>query len=1044
MKDKEKDLEEKSQQEKELEKEIEKFKKLEEETDEMIEEEEEKSEDEEKEESDEKTDDDSEDETTDEEKSEDEESKEETDDKKEESDKDDSSNKFQKIFIVILVLIILVLGFIIVTKKYNAKHSKTDDLVTLNDVKKENKEIMNVDKTKEVTKQDEVKKEQKEKTYSKSYKKYEKLTDKQKKKTEVVPKKNVVPKEKLDKVDVYDDLDANGLPKKFNLKDKIKLKVEDQNNYSLCWAFAANNSIETNYALTHNKDLDLSEIYDDYMSSDYLFGYRRPHGPGYFGEVAEISDYFGLATEADDEYKDLSLEESFDLLGRERNLYIDYSIDFPSIYKEGNKVEDYNDADLTSVRSYIKSHIMQYGSIYAEVFGQDGKNCYSSGTSDDEWINHAVSIVGWDDTYSKNNFKASDGTKPTHDGAYIVLNSWGEGTGDKGYQYYSYDDAFIESNLAGVISVTDTKENFTKLSDYSDKVQEVIKKVLGTKITKYGNEEVVNPNAFRNLYSLDLSDMGLNNEDVRDIVQLFPDVQYLDLANNNITNVSMLADLYGLQILDLSNNKITNVSSLKNISIVGLMLDGNTNVSGYSNIESLSFLTLNNCGITELEDLSNLNLSSLAVTNNNISNINSIGTSEYISYIGLDNNSIKDLSFLKDKEIGYLELANNGITDTSALNDAKIYSVVLNNNNITELNLEGEDLQYIQANNNKITKASKNKNVVYIDLSNNNLENYDLLTSYPKATEVYLNNNNISSLKGINKLREVKLLSLDGNKISKIDEASRNIEYLKLAKNNLESLDGIAKFRKLDSLDINSNKVSDITELNKITNLSGLDIGNNKINNLEEISDSLSDIESLVLSLEGTTDVTGKIGSNITGLNLTSTSVDSIDLDSDNLYMLNIEKMKGDFDLYNFIENKNNYYIVGNDYEITEKEFNKYLETYYELNDEQDEYYPYIGNTSGEEDEECVELEDEDFGDVYLPENYVTLDGFKINYHLSENDGVYGFTDNNFRRYISNNYKYFDAPYIDFTDKVDGLKIRKTNNNYDIRVGTNKFMFADE
>lgn len=1045
MEDKEKDLEEKSQQEKELEKEIEKFKKLEEETDEMIEEEEEKSEDEKEESEEEKTDEDSEndsEEATDEEKNDDEKSKEKSD----ESDKEDSSNKFQKIFIVILVLIILVLGFIIVTKKYNAKHNKTDDLVTLNDVKHENKEIMNVDKNKEVTRQDIVKQQEKEKTYSKTYNDYNNLTKKQKKKTEVVPKKNVVPKEKLDKVDVYDDLDENGLPKKFNLTSKIKLKVEDQKDYSLCWAFAANNAIETNYALTHNKDLDLSEIYDDYMSSDYLFGFRRPHGPGYFGEVAEVSDYFGLATESEDEYNDLSLEESFDLLGRERNLYIDRSMDFPYVHKENNKAENFNDADLSSFRKKVKSHIMNYGSLYAEVYGQDSKNCYSSGNADDEWVNHAVSIVGWDDTYSKNNFKGSDGTKPVHDGAYIVLNSWGEGVGDKGYQYYSYDDAFIETALVGVLSVTDTKENFTKLSDFSDKVQKVIKKEFGTKITKLGNEEVINPNAFYNLYSLDLSNMELTNEDVRNIVQLFPDVQYLDLSNNNLTNVSMLADLYGLEVVDLSNNKITNVSSLKNVPIVSLTLDGNTGVSGYSSIETLYYLSLNNCGISELEDLSNLGLSALSISNNNISHVDSIGTGESISYLGLDNNAIKDFSFLKDKEYMYLNLSNNGISDTSDLVDIKAYYIILNNNNLTELNLEGEHLYYIEATDNKITKVNKNKNIVYVDFRNNNLENLDLLSNYPKLEEAYLDNNNISSLNGIGKLRKLQILSLNGNKISKIDDRSRSIINLKLAKNNLESLDGISKFRNLESLDINSNKVSNINELNKVENLSGLDIGNNKLNNLDEISDSLSDTGLLYLSLEGTTDVTGKLGPNFVGLNLTNCTIDSIDLDNDNLYMLNIEKMKGDFDLYNFIENRNNYYITGNDYEITEKEFNKFLETYYELKEEQDEYYPFIGNTSGDEEEveEEFELEDEDFGDIAPAYNYVDLDGFKVNYHLSENDGVYGLTDNNFRRFISNNYKYLDAPYIDFTDKVDGLMIRKTNNNYDIRVNTNKFIFADE
>lgn len=37
--------------------------------------------------------------------------------------------------------------------------------------------------------------------------------------------------------------------------------------------------------------------------------------------------------------------------------------------------------------------------------------------------NHAVTIVGWDDSYSKENFNAEH--QPPADGAWIVKNSWG-------------------------------------------------------------------------------------------------------------------------------------------------------------------------------------------------------------------------------------------------------------------------------------------------------------------------------------------------------------------------------------------------------------------------------------------------------------------------------------------------------------------------------------------------------------------------------------------------------------------------------------------
>lgn len=41
---------------------------------------------------------------------------------------------------------------------------------------------------------------------------------------------------------------------------------------------------------------------------------------------------------------------------------------------------------------------------------------------DGVYVNHAVSIIGWDDNYSKDNFS----TKPTNNGAWIIRNSYGK------------------------------------------------------------------------------------------------------------------------------------------------------------------------------------------------------------------------------------------------------------------------------------------------------------------------------------------------------------------------------------------------------------------------------------------------------------------------------------------------------------------------------------------------------------------------------------------------------------------------------------------
>lgn len=70
-----------------------------------------------------------------------------------------------------------------------------------------------------------------------------------------------------------------------------------------------------------------------------------------------------------------------------------------------------------------------------------------------ERSNHAVLLVGWDDSYSKDNFLIT----PPGDGAFILKNSWGTDFGDEGYLYISYyDTQFVRGYPAIGVIVNNT------------------------------------------------------------------------------------------------------------------------------------------------------------------------------------------------------------------------------------------------------------------------------------------------------------------------------------------------------------------------------------------------------------------------------------------------------------------------------------------------------------------------------------------------------------------------------------------------------------
>ena len=214
------------------------------------------------------------------------------------------------------------------------------------------------------------------------------------------------------------------LPSRYNLADDgYVTPLADQQTSGNCWAFASIAALESCILKASNITLDLSEENMKNLIEYYSdYGWKMQTNEGGYDEmaIAYLTSWLGPVLESQDIFDDYSLISPV----------INNYMHIQNVLYIGRDSFTDNDA--------IKEAILRYGAVVTGIYYESrylsSKSAYYyAGTT---YANHAITIVGWDDNYSKENFLMT----PRGDGAWIVKNSWGESWGDDGYFYVSYYD----------------------------------------------------------------------------------------------------------------------------------------------------------------------------------------------------------------------------------------------------------------------------------------------------------------------------------------------------------------------------------------------------------------------------------------------------------------------------------------------------------------------------------------------------------------------------------------------------------------------------
>ena len=231
---------------------------------------------------------------------------------------------------------------------------------------------------------------------------------------------------------------AAALPSKWDWRDQgVVTSVKDQGACGACYAFATIGNIESKLLLDGAGSYDFSE-----NNAKECNWYDSSCGGGNYKKMASWLSKKGVVLESCDPYVPSNVA------CKTTCSYIKTLLDWRII--SGNVVPSTN---------VLKGYIYTYGPVYTSMYAGDGDawetefdnydGSYTLHYTGPETPNHAVLIVGWDDSLTH-----AGGT-----GGWIVKNSWGTDWGDNGYFYIAYGSASIGKYSSFVYDLRDYDPN---------------------------------------------------------------------------------------------------------------------------------------------------------------------------------------------------------------------------------------------------------------------------------------------------------------------------------------------------------------------------------------------------------------------------------------------------------------------------------------------------------------------------------------------------------------------------------------------------------